>query len=81
MKFRCICGYIITTSGEIPNPDKWLFISDADYDRFAGQVDAEEVYAAFGNAYLCPQSGHIWIFKQGFEHAPVPYAPVERQTE
>jgi hypothetical protein len=26
-KFRCVCGHVLTTSGEIPDRDEWLYIS------------------------------------------------------
>jgi len=37
--FTCKCG-------EIPCPDEWLFISDVEFDKFSGSVDAEEIYKA-----------------------------------
>jgi hypothetical protein len=37
-KFRCACGEVITTSGAIPNPNEWLYISDVASD--AGVVRA-----------------------------------------
>ena len=76
-KFRCVCGEILTTSGSIPNPIEWLWISDVDFDRFAGSVDGEEVYACFGHAFRCPASGHLWVFEAGMDAAPICYARVE----
>jgi hypothetical protein len=76
-KFRCVCGEVITTSGAIPNPNEWLYISDVDFGRYSGTVDAEELYQAFGRAFVCPRSGHIWIYKRDFEHDPEGYAPIE----
>jgi len=76
-KFRCVCGEILTTSGSVPNEIEWLYISDVDYERFAGTVDAEEVYEALGHAFVCPRSGHIWVFKEGIENDPSGYAPLE----
>jgi hypothetical protein len=73
----CVCGEILTTSGSIPNPIEWLWISDVDFDLFAGSVDAEEVYASFGHAFRCPASGHLWVFEAGMDAAPVCYARVE----
>jgi hypothetical protein len=75
-RFTCVCGHVLTTSGEIPNPDEWLYISDTEYDTFSGTVDAEQVYAAFGHAFVCPRSGHIWVFKDGFDADPTGYAPL-----
>jgi hypothetical protein len=39
----CKCGHRITY-GEIPCRDQWLFISDEAYDKFSGDVDAEDIY-------------------------------------
>lgn len=80
-KFRCVCGENITTSGAIPNPNEWLYISDVDFERYSGTVDAEALYQAFGSAFVCPRSGHIWIFKRGFDHDPEGYAPIESVSQ
>ena len=71
-------------SGLIPNPTEWLFISDERYDReFVGpQVEAEKLDAAFGHAFVCPRSGHLWIYADGFDEVPRCYAPVpEKEVE
>ena len=75
-KIRCVCGEVLTTSGEIPNPIEWLYISDVDYEGFEGEVYAEDVYEQFGHAFVCPRSGHICIFKRGMENEPTAYAPL-----
>jgi hypothetical protein len=75
-KIVCVCGEILTTSGDIPNPIEWLYISDVDFDGFEGQVHAEDVYAHFNHAFVCPRSGHIWVFKDGMGSAPTAYAPL-----
>jgi hypothetical protein len=76
-KFRCVCGYVLSTSGEIPNSSEWLAVSDAQFDGYAGRVDAEELYRAFTHVFVCPQSGHLWVFKQGLANDPVGFAPLE----
>ena len=76
-KFRCICGEILTTSGEIPNRDEWLYISDVEFERYTGNIEAERLYRAFGRAFVCPRSGHIWVFKDGMAGDPVGYAPLK----
>jgi hypothetical protein len=76
-KYLCVCGEEIRTSGDIPNPIEWLYISDVDYDDYSGMVDRQEPYRAFGHAFVCPRSGHIWIFKEGFDGDPTGYAPLE----
>jgi hypothetical protein len=75
-KFRCLCGEIITTSGDIPNPDEWLYVSDVEFDRYSGSIQAENLYQAFGQAFLCPKSGHIWLFRDGIDAEPTGYAPI-----
>ena len=76
-KFRCVCGHVISTSGEIPNPDEWLFISDSEFEDLHGEVDAELLYRRLGRAYVCPVSGHLWVFRKPDASAPVGYAPLE----
>jgi hypothetical protein len=75
-KLRCVCGEVLTTSGEIPNSTEWLAISDVGFDQYSGDVATEELYSKFTHAFVCPRSGHIWIFKDGFEHEPSGYAPL-----
>ena len=77
-KFLCVCGYAISTSGPIPNPNEWRLLSDTDFDAFTGLVDAEDIYAHSTIMYRCPKSGHLWIYWQGFDHAPSLYSPVAR---
>ena len=75
-KFRCVCGHVLSTSGEIPNPDEWLFMSDMEFSEFQGVVDAEALYHRFGRAYVCPISGHLWVFRHAGDEIPKGYAPV-----
>lgn len=75
-KFRCVCGHALTTSGEIPNPDEWLYMSDVDFDCYSGSIDAEELYRTFGHAFVCPKSGHVWVFRDGIDREPTGYAPL-----
>jgi hypothetical protein len=76
-KFRCVCGHVITTSGAIPNPDEWLFISDTAYDEFEG--DGDQLYMEFGRAYVCPVSGHLWVFRDEAQPEPYGYAPISEE--
>jgi hypothetical protein len=64
-KFLCECGATIRMSGEIPNPQQWLLISDASFDRFAGEVDADDVYSAMLLAYLCDDCGRLGVLERG----------------
>ena len=81
-KFRCVCGHVISTSGAIPNPDEWLYIADTDFEGFEGALDAEVLYRRLGRAYLCPVSGHLWVFRSPDDATPVGFGrldPSERQ--
>jgi hypothetical protein len=74
-KFLCVCGYSISTSGEIPNPNEWRCLSDVDFGDFTGQVDAGALYRRTTLMCRCPQSGHLWIYWDGFDEHPSLYAP------
>ncbi len=75
-KFRCVCGEILSTSGEIPNPTEWLAIADVQFDVYAGEIASEELYSTFTHVLVCPRSGHLWVFKDGFDSEPSGYEPV-----
>ena len=45
-KIRCVCAAIIQMSGGIPNELEWKVLSDVEFDRFEGLVDAEDIYLA-----------------------------------
>lgn len=73
-KFECVCGEIIRTSGDIPNPIEWHLISDTRFDSFEGLVDAEDVYKATTIMFRCPASDHLWVYWDGFDEPPSLYA-------
>lgn len=76
-KFRCVCGEILQTSGQIPNPIQWLAWPDTLLaTRFSGMVDAEEIYLAAILCFKCPRSGHLWWFWAGMDQPPTCHAPV-----
>ncbi len=74
-KFLCVCGHIIRTSGDIPHPYQWDLVSDVDFDRFPGLVDAEQIYMAATLMFRCPSSDHLWIYWDGIDQPPSLYAP------
>ena len=74
-KFACRCGETIRTSGAIPNPQQWLLTSDEGFGRFAGRVDAEEVYASMLHAYRCDECARLWVFWKGYDAEPTEYVP------
>jgi hypothetical protein len=69
----CACGNKLAY-GEIPNPIEWRMISDAEFDQFAGTVDAEDVYKKTVSALRCDRCGRLWIYWDGFENEPVVYS-------
>jgi len=73
-KIVCTCGWWLRY-GDIPNPIEWLFISDVDYDKFTGSVDAEELYRALKSFLQCPNCGRLWVFWNGFDQEPAEYIP------
>ncbi|MCB2408090.1 hypothetical protein [Hymenobacter lucidus] len=52
--------------GAIPNPSEWLLISDVEYDRDAGQVDADTLYSNMKSMLVCPHCGRLLVYWQGF---------------
>jgi hypothetical protein len=80
-KLRCVCGYSISISGPIPNPNQWHCLSDVDLDSLSGQVDTDDIYMNSILAYRCPNSGHLWIFWKGLDENPSLYTPAEASFE
>ncbi len=70
----CGCGEILHY-GEVPCPNEWLFISDIEFDKFSGKVDAEEVYKAMKSLIKCSCCGTMWLFWNGFQAEPQQYVP------
>lgn len=69
---ECKCGNIIK-SGEIPNPNEWLLISDVEYDKYSGEIDSEELYQEMKSMLICKQCRRIWVYWEGHQKAPTPY--------
>lgn len=74
-KFQCVCGYMISTSGEIPHPYQWELVSDVDFDGFAGLVDADQIYMKATVMFRCPSSDHLWVYWDGIDQPPSLYSP------
>jgi hypothetical protein len=70
--FQCKCKHIIKT-GEIPNPNEWLLISDVNYDQFAGKVDSELLYKEMKPLLMCKNCNRLWVFWNGYGADPVSY--------
>lgn len=71
-KMRCACGEILRWS-EIPNPIEWRLLSDVDFDKYQGTVDAQEIYRATKSLMRCPKCDRLWIFWEGFSNPPTEY--------
>jgi hypothetical protein len=69
---QCKCGNIIKT-GEIPNSNEWLFISDVEYDNYTENIDVEDLYLAMKRFLVCNQCERIWIYWEGNQKTPVSY--------
>jgi hypothetical protein len=69
----CKCSKRISY-GEIPCQDEWLLVSDVEFDRFTGQVDAEAIYGAATSLLKCPSCERLWVFWNGFQSPPFEYA-------
>ena len=71
-KFICKCGNVIDL-GEIPSPNQFLIISDIEYDKFSGMIDAEELYGKMKIVVNCNTCRRLHIFCNGFNQAPSTY--------
>lgn len=68
----CKCGNIIKT-GEIPNPNEWLLISDVEYDKYSGSIDSEDLYVEMKRILVCNQCKRIWIYWENNQKEPISY--------
>ncbi len=69
----CSCGERVSY-GEIPSPNEWLAISDVDYEKFQGEVDAELIYKKMTHIIKCSNCSRLYIFYNGFENDPISYS-------
>lgn len=76
-KFKCECGDILSYS-EIPCKIEYKFISDLDYDRYEGEIDAEELYGQMRSFIKCEKCNRLWIFWNGFGNEPLEYIQVKK---
>jgi hypothetical protein len=74
-KMICKCGNVLRY-GEIPCKIEYKFISDVAYDKYQGNVDAEELYLRMNSFIECPICKTIWMFWNGFEDTPKEYVHV-----
>jgi hypothetical protein len=78
----CPCGNQIRSSGAIPNPQEWHFLSDADLSELFGEdehalgITPEDVLGRSQFAYRCDQCGRLHVFWDGIgEWPPAIYMP------
>ncbi|MEL7567915.1 MAG: hypothetical protein AAGU27_23980 [Dehalobacterium sp.] len=76
-KMVCKCGEVLSYS-EIPCKIEYKFISDVEYDKFQGSVDAEEIYEQMKSILKCPKCSRLWVFWNGFSKEPVEYIKAEK---
>ena len=59
-KFRCVCDYVISTSRD---DDSWLIVREREFEEIeeAG-AGTDGIYEKATRMYVCPKSGHIWVF-------------------
>jgi hypothetical protein len=69
---KCTCGNVIRY-GQIPCPDEFLFISDVDYDKYTGLIDAEELYRNMKSILQCGNCKRLWVYWNGFKNDPQCY--------
>jgi hypothetical protein len=69
---KCKCGNVIKT-GEIPNTNEWLIISDVDYDLYPGSINSEELYKEMKSMLICDKCSRLLIYWEGSEKEPIAY--------
>jgi len=74
-KLQCRCGETLSY-GQIPCPIEGLYISDVEYDKFVGEIDAESLYSSFKHFLRCPTCRRLWLFEEGYQNEPEEYMPV-----
>lgn len=75
-KYACpYCPYFVHTSGGIPNPNEWLFLSAKEHDALPEHVSTDGLYRSSKKFYKCVSCGALAIFWSGFGEAPTWYSP------
>jgi len=74
-KIMCKCGESLSYS-EIPCNIQYKFISDVDYDKYRGMIDAEALYQQMRSFIKCLKCGRLWIFWDGNNHLPSEYIKI-----
>lgn len=80
-KLLCKCKKTINISGDIPNKDEWLLISDINFDHFQGVIKAEELYKEMKSLFICKNCKRLWIFWKGYDNPPICYEACKEKVE
>lgn len=70
----CKCKQKISY-GEIPCSHEYLFISDVAYDKYDEYIHWKKLYFEMKSILKCEYCGRLWVFRDGFENAPISYLP------
>ena len=71
-KVLCKCGNIINCS-EIPNSNELLVISDVEYNKYSGTIDAEYLYRNMKTILVCNNCNRMLYYQNGFDGEPTFY--------
>lgn len=71
-KYLCKCVYTILL-GEVPSPNQYMIISDIDYEKYQGLINAEDLYLKMSIVTKCSNCGRLYIYWNGFNNAPSVY--------
>jgi len=72
-KIKCTCNHLISLS-DVPNQAEWLTISDAFYDKYTENIDAETLYKEMTHFLKCPECARLLFFWDGFDQPPTCYS-------
>lgn len=74
-KLTCSCGCILNLQ-DIPCKIQYNFISDEEYDKYHGSIQAEELYHRMKMFFKCQECDSLWFFWDGFDGEPIEYARI-----
>lgn len=71
-KIQCKCGNVIAISGQIPNPNELLIISDSEFDSLREGNEIEALYLKMKSAFICNECKRVWFFDSS-DSTPISY--------
>jgi len=75
-KMLCTCGNTLNF-GDIPCKIQYKFISDVEFDKFHGEIDADDLYLKMKSFLICSSCNRLWFFWNGFGDPPIGYSPMK----